>query len=162
MPISIPEGEPRALVRRFLTEPQERALLGLLATHDTLMRALETRLLAAHRLSLSAFETLIAILHAEGAESTITELAHEVRLSPSRVSRLVAELEGSGLVERRRSAADSRATSVSVTERGWERVQEAAPAYLETSRAILFDRLSPRDIDRLARIWDRLRVAEKR
>lgn len=161
MPISIPEGEPRALVRRFLTEPQERALLGLLNTHARLMRELEARLLAEHRLSLSAFDALIAILHAAGDETTITELAHEVRLSPSRVSRLVAELESSGLVERRRSAADSRATSVSVTERGWQRVQEAAPTYLETSRAILFDRLSPRDVDRLVGIWDRLHVDEQ-
>jgi DNA-binding MarR family transcriptional regulator len=151
-----PPEEARALVRAFLSEDEERAWLGLLETHEALVRALDARLLAQHQLPLSAFEALIQIAHAEDATISISELAERIRLSPSQVSRLVIDLERRGLVERHRSSTDARSTRAAITEAGWAALREAAPSYLSTIRAHLFDRLSEREVKQLRRIWERI------
>jgi DNA-binding MarR family transcriptional regulator len=144
-------------VRAFLSEDEELAWLGLLEAHEALVRALDARLLAEHQLPLSAFEALIQIAHAEDGTISISELAERIRLSPSQVSRLVIDLERRGLVERQRSSADARSTRAAITEAGRTALREAAPAYLSTIRAHLFDRLSEREVKQLARIWERIR-----
>jgi DNA-binding MarR family transcriptional regulator len=157
---SAPE-EARALVRSFLSDEEELAWLGLLETHEALVRALDARLLAEHQLPLSAFEALIQIAHAEDGTISISGLATRIRLSPSQVSRLVIDLERRGLVERRRSSTDARSTHAGITEAGRAELREAAPTYLSTIRAHLFDRLSEREVKQLRRIWERIRNEER-
>jgi hypothetical protein len=57
--------EARAMVRAFLSEEQERIWFGLVQTYDVLLRDLDARLLAEHNLSLSTFEAIMHITHAE-------------------------------------------------------------------------------------------------
>jgi DNA-binding MarR family transcriptional regulator len=149
--------EARALVRSFLSDEEELAWYGLLETHEALVRALDARLLAQHHMPLSAFEALIQIAHAEDGAISISELAERIRLSPSQVSRLVIDLEHKGLFERHRSSTDARSTHAGITEAGRAELREAAPAYLATIRAQLFDRLSEREVKQLRRIWERIR-----
>ena len=146
----------QALIRRFLSEDEERAWLGLLATREAIVRALDAELQHQHRLPLSNFDALIAIAHAENGEITISDLAEQVMLSPSRISRLMIEFEREGLVERRRSASDARSTRALITEKGRDRLREAAPTYLATVKTILIDKLPQRDVKHLASTWDRL------
>jgi DNA-binding MarR family transcriptional regulator len=152
-------GEARAMVRAFLSEDEERVWFALTETYDAVHRALDARLLAEHNLSLSAFEALMHITHADTGAIGISDLAEKIRLSPSQVSRIALELERSGLVERRRSEDDSRSTEVTITDAGRDQLQAAAPAYLETIRKHLFDNLSERDVRQLARIWERIGAA---
>jgi DNA-binding MarR family transcriptional regulator len=156
---SAPE-ETRALVRSFLSEEEELAWHGLLETHEALVSALDARLLAEHQLPLSAFEALIQIAHVEDGTISISGLAERIRLSPSQVSRLVIDLERKGLVERRRSSTDARSTRAAITEAGRSELREAAPAYLATIRADLFDRLTEREVKQLRRIWERIQARD--
>jgi DNA-binding MarR family transcriptional regulator len=146
----------RAVTRAFLTDDQERAWHGLVDAHESLTRALDTRMLAEHRMPLSAIEALIEIAHAEQGSISVSDLAARIRLSPSRTSRLAIELEHEGLVERQRNTADTRSTRVAATQAGRDRLLEAAPTYLSTIRAHLFDGLGDRDIKQLARILERI------
>lgn len=155
-------GAARAMVRAFLTEEEERIWFGLTETHDALLRALDARMLAEHRMPLSAFEALMHITHAEAGAISVSDLAERIRLSPSQVSRIAIDLERTGLVQRRRSASDPRATEVAVTDAGYAKIQEAAPAYLTTIRTYLFAALSERDIKQLARISERIEAARPR
>lgn len=148
--------EARALIAAFLSDDEERAWHALVDTHASLMRALDARLLAEHRMPLGTLEALMEIAHAEGGSISVSDLAQRVRLSPSRTSRLALELERDGLVERRRDSADSRSTLVAATKAGRDRLLEAAPAYLSTIRAHLFEGLGERDIKQLARILGRI------
>jgi len=68
------------------------------------------------------------------------------------------ELEREGLVERRRDSGDSRSTRVTATQAGRDRLLEAAPAYLSTIRAHLFEGLGERDVKQLARILARIQA----
>jgi DNA-binding MarR family transcriptional regulator len=148
--------EARALIAAFLSDDEERAWHAMVDTHASLMRALDARLLAEHRMPLGTLEALMEIAHAEGGSISVSDLAERVRLSPSRTSRLAMELERDGLVERRRDSGDSRSTRVAATRAGRDRLLEAAPAYLSTIRAHLFEGLGERDVKQLARILGRI------
>src|SRR5262245_25666210 len=104
-----------------------------------------------HRLPLTTFDALAQIAHAPDGEIAISDLAEEVRLSPSRVSRLVMELEQEGLVVRRRSDEDGRSTRAAITDRGRERLGEGVPTYMSAVREHLLDGLSQADVKALAR-----------
>jgi DNA-binding MarR family transcriptional regulator len=151
--------EARAVVRAFLSEEEEMAWRGLLETYAQLVGALDARLIAEHNMPLGAIDALIAIAHAEGGAISVSELAEQLGLSPSRVSRLAIDLERQGLVERRRSSSDSRSTEVAATDAGRARLLEAAPGYFETVRGLLIDPLGKRELKQLGRIWERLRAA---
>jgi DNA-binding MarR family transcriptional regulator len=148
-PRTAPEEEGRALLRALLSKKEEQAWRGLVETHEALVRALDARLLAEHKLSLSAFEAPIEIAHADESTISISALAERTRLSPSRVSRLAIDLERDGLARRGRASADLRSTHVTITEAGWTRLREAAPTYLSTIRALLLDGLSEREVRQL-------------
>jgi DNA-binding MarR family transcriptional regulator len=153
--------EGRAVMRAFLSEEQERSWQGLLDASESLIQALDSRLVAEHRMPLSMIEALIEIAHAEGGSISVSDLAERVRLSPSRTSRLAMELEREGLVERQRDTTDTRSTRVAATEAGRERLLEAAPTYLGTIRAHLFEGLSERDVKQLARILERINARRR-
>jgi DNA-binding MarR family transcriptional regulator len=151
--------EARAMVRAFLSDEEERIWFGLMETYDSLLRALDARMLAEHNMPLSAFEALMHITHAEEGAISIAQLALRVRLSPSQVSRIAIDLERRGLVQRQRSATDSRSTEVAITDAGRAQLQHAAPAYLSTIRTRIFEGLSERDVKQLARILARIEGA---
>jgi DNA-binding MarR family transcriptional regulator len=156
------QEQARAMVRSFLTDEQERIWFALTGTYDALLGALDTRMLAEHNLPLSAFEALMHITHAEEGAISISDLAELVRLSPSQVSRIAIELERKGLVQRQRSATDSRSTEVAVTDAGRAQLQEAAPTYLSTIRSHLFEGLQEREVKQLARILERIQTTHPR
>jgi DNA-binding MarR family transcriptional regulator len=148
--------EARALIRAFLSEEEERAWTGMVDTHEALLRALDERLLAEHKMPLSTFEALMHIAHAEEGTIAISELAERIRLSPSHVSRLVIALERQGFVGRQRSSKDARSTRATITESGRKQLREAGSTYLSTIRALLLDPLGEREIEQLVHIWERI------
>lgn len=160
MPIKPTPEEVKPLIRSYLSEKEERAWLGLLETYERIVRELDRRLLREHRLPLKTFETLIQLAHTPGEEMAISELAEQAMLSPSRMSRLVMQLERDGLVARRRSSADARSTFAAITPKGKETLLEAAPTYLTTVRRLLIERLSKNQVAQLATIWQRVPPAD--
>jgi DNA-binding MarR family transcriptional regulator len=148
--------EGSALVRTYMSEPEQEAWLGLVETYESLVRALDAQLLAEHGVSLSAFEALLQIAHTDGGTIGVSDLANRIRLSQSRVSRLVAELENKGLVERRRSTTDARSTHAVISEAGWTRLRQAAPTYLQSVRTNFLDGLAAKDIENLRRVWKKV------
>ena len=85
--------------RQVLT-PQVSAqtvFVRLLHAHGSMMRAIEARLLAEHGLSANDFEALVHLSHAEEGALRRIDLAEQLRLSPSGVTRLLDGLEHAGL-----------------------------------------------------------------
>jgi DNA-binding MarR family transcriptional regulator len=148
--------EARQIMRAFLTEEEERLWFALMDTYDAVMHALDSRLVAEHQLSLSTFEALMHIAHADDGHISISELAQRIRISPSQVSRIAIDLERRGLVQRQRGANDSRSTEVAITDAGRAQLQQAAPTYLSTVRNQIFDALTDRDVKQLTKIWQRI------
>ncbi|MBL1073387.1 MarR family transcriptional regulator [Nocardia sp. 2] len=105
----------------------------LLARHATTSCALEKELQGRHQLGLSEFETLDRLIDAGCANYKMSDLAHDIHLSQSALSRAVARLERDGLVSRTLCTEDRRAIFVCLTDKGRELHSEAAP----THRAVL-------------------------
>jgi DNA-binding MarR family transcriptional regulator len=94
-------------------------------------RELETN----HGISGSDFEVLQQLYASKDRSAKMNELAENVHLSQSALSRLVARLEKDGLIERCMCTEDRRAVFAQLTKAGAERYEAARP----TQRAVLRD-----------------------
>jgi DNA-binding MarR family transcriptional regulator len=90
----------------------------LLAQHAVVSGALEHRLQADHGIGLSEFETLDRLTDARCEKYRMSDLARDMYLSQSALSRAVARLERLGLISRCMCPDDRRGIFVSLTEAG--------------------------------------------
>jgi DNA-binding MarR family transcriptional regulator len=115
---------------------------SLLASYTSISCALD-RALAEFELGMSDYEVLerLAEAGAKGqpgiCKARVQQLASEVHLSQSALSRVIARLERAGLVERAMCAEDRRGIFVQLTAAGAQRQQDAEPAH----RAVLAEHL---------------------
>ncbi|HEX5087369.1 MAG TPA: MarR family transcriptional regulator [Nocardioides sp.] len=105
----------------------------LLARHATVSCALEKALEVEHGIGLSEFETLDRLVDANCSNYRMSDLACDMHLSQSALSRAVARLERDGLVRRDMCPDDRRAMFVCLTAEG-KRVHRRA---LPTHRSVL-------------------------
>jgi DNA-binding MarR family transcriptional regulator len=95
--------------------------------HAVVAEDLEREMQRKHGLSRSEFEVLDRLAEAPGHHRRIQELADEVHISQSALSRLVSRLETDGLVCRNACADDRRGIYACLTDEGLERVEAARP-----------------------------------
>ena len=119
-----------ALVQRWRT---------LLTSYNEVAGQLERALQDSHGLTMGEFETLDRLISVTCEKRRMQELAADMYLSQSALSRTVARLEKGGLVSRSLCEDDRRGVFVTVTEQGLQRHAEARA----THRAILAEHLGP-------------------
>jgi DNA-binding MarR family transcriptional regulator len=108
------------------------------AAHARVREALERALQRNHQLSLSEYEVLLRLAESDAPKGRrIQELAEEVHLSQSALSRLVDRLEEAGYVTRATCDYDRRGIFACVTDAGRKAEKEANP----THRAVLAETL---------------------
>lgn len=86
----------------------------------------------------------------------MSELAVYTASTLSRLSNVVIRLEKRGWVSRRPDPADGRYTLATLTEDGWAKVTEAAPAHVAEVRRIVFDPLTKAQQQQMGRIAQRV------
>ncbi|MFF6806042.1 MarR family transcriptional regulator [Streptomyces sp. NPDC012616] len=79
-------------------------------------------------------------------------LAEQLMFTRSRLTRAVIRLEESGYVRRREDPADGRGQLAELTETGMELMAKAAPGHVTAVRRVVFDALSPEQVEQLATI----------
>lgn len=136
--------------------PRTAAWLSLLRAHAELKRTLETQLTARHGLSLSAYELLSRLAHAEGGHLRMTDLAEQIQLSLSRVSRLMDQLERDGLVCRRSCPGDSRAVHATIEPPGRKLSAAAQATFSEVLEERFLGRLDRDEVEQLSALLGRL------
>src|SRR3954452_12261496 len=100
------------------------------AEHARVREALEHRLQREHRLSLTEYEVLRRLSDSPEGHRRIQELAEEIHLSQSALSRLVQRLEDDGYVSRHVGAHARRGVSACVPEAGRKAQAEARPTHV--------------------------------
>lgn len=103
----------------------------LLDRHAAVSCALEKALQDEHEIGLSEFETLERVVDANCGNYRMSDLAGDIHLSQSALSRAVARLERDGLVERSMCVDDRRAVYVCLTEKGKRVYEQARPTHRE-------------------------------
>ena len=144
---------------KYFPPDREAAWFGLLSAHAELTRGLDARLSAEHGLTLSAYELLSRLAHAEDGHLRMSELAGKSSLSLSRVSRVVDSLCARGLAERRSCATDSRVVHATITDAGRELLAAAQDTFFATVEERFLGRLSCDEVGLLGDIFGRLVAA---
>jgi DNA-binding MarR family transcriptional regulator len=109
------------------------------AEHARVREALEHRLQREHRLSLTEYEVLRRLSDSPEGHRRIQELAEEIRLSQSALSRLVQRLEDDGFVCRNVCDHDRRGVFACVTDAGRKAQAEAHPTHVSVLAETLGD-----------------------
>jgi DNA-binding MarR family transcriptional regulator len=110
----------------------------VLACYSTVSCALDRALQDAHQIGMSEFEALDRLVDATCDQRRMHDLAEDMYLSQSALSRTVARLERAGLVSRTMCADDRRAIVVTLTDAGRALHAEAR----RTQRAVLAEHLA--------------------
>ena len=89
------------------------------------------------------YEILSRLHRAPDRTLRMSDLAHDVGFSPSRLSHAIARMEASGWVARQPSDTDRRGTEATLTESGSKKVDDVTPAHFALVRKLVFDTLGP-------------------
>jgi DNA-binding MarR family transcriptional regulator len=127
-----------------------------LRAHAALTRELNTRLIAEHGLTLNDYEVLLQLAHAPDRQMRRVDLASEVLLTASGITRLLDGLERAGYVERAQCESDGRVSYAVLTEAGLAKLREAADTHLEDVHVLFLERFSRAERETLAELLGRL------
>jgi DNA-binding MarR family transcriptional regulator len=122
----------------WLDGDQERAWLAYIRVQLRLAYEMNRQLLADSGMSLPDYDVLTALSVADGDRMQITVLAAQIGWERSRVSHHVRRMSARDLVSCGLSAADRRVTEVTLTSRGRQALQEAAPGHVDLVRRLFF------------------------
>ena len=114
----------------LLSDAQMLAWRRYLRVHAVVTRRLEGELLAEHGLPLASYDVLVQLVESPQRKLRMSELAEQVLLSRSGLTRMVDRLEREELVRREAWADDARGQFTVITEAGVERLRAASPTHL--------------------------------
>jgi len=129
---------------------------SFLRAHASITRTLERELDTEAGLPLAWYDVLVQLATAPGRKLRMAQLADEVLLSRSGLTRLVDRLEKEGLVRRERSADDARGTFTVLTPAGVQRLREAAPVHLSGVQRHWLDHFDETELRQLGDLLARL------
>jgi len=132
-----------------------RAWRGLIRLRQTAMREIDRRLRAAGEITLADYGVLITLVSAPEMRLRMSDLSIQRNLSPSGMTRVVAALEDRGLVRREPDPADGRGSLAALTRTGLEALRRAQVHHHAAVRETYLGRLTPRELDRLAQLFEK-------
>jgi len=134
---------------RWLSADEQRYWRAWLTSNVLLQQAFERDLKATHGLSLAEYEILVRLSEAPDRQLRMSDLAQITLASRSRLSHQITRMEADGLVVRQECESDRRGFLAVLTERGWQRLVDAAPEHVESVRRHLVDVLTPEEFEQL-------------
>jgi len=106
-----------------------RAFVALVRSHAAVTRRLSAQLTNDHGLSINDYEVLLRLSRAPEQRMRRVDLAGEVLLTPSGITRLLDGLERAGFVERGTCDSDRRVVYAVLTDVGLAKLREASTTH---------------------------------
>ena len=106
-----------------------------ITVHGVLIEMLDRELVAADCIPLHWYDVLVELVEAPERRLRMHQLAEQVVLSRSGLTRLVDRLEAAGLLTRERDGTDRRGAYAVLTEQGYQALRKAWPVYARGIRA---------------------------
>jgi DNA-binding MarR family transcriptional regulator len=132
-------------------DPRLAPWRAFLLAHARVSRRLDEELRAEHDVSFAEYDALLTIAQAPDRRIRMGQLAEEVLLSKSGVTRLIDRLVGDGLVERSTCLSDARGAEAVLTERGLARLRDASRTHLRGISQHFLGIVDPADLEGLER-----------
>jgi DNA-binding MarR family transcriptional regulator len=133
-----------------LSAPEEAFWRALMRIVLSLPHRLDIDLVRAVGITANEYTTLMCLSEAANREHRMADLAKAAALSPSRMTRLVDDLQARGLVTKRASSEDGRGNVAKLTPAGLAKLKAAWPAHLASVRERVFDHIDPSTIAKAA------------
>ena len=140
-----------------LADPRIDAWGMLLETHNELHNAIAHRLEREAGLPVSWLGVLIRLARAPGQRMRMTQLAREMTISTSGLTRLVDRIEAAGHVRREACSEDRRGFHAVLTPTGLRAVEAALPDHLDDLGRYLAGALSSVELAQLTDLLRRVR-----
>jgi DNA-binding MarR family transcriptional regulator len=147
------------LSSQVLSQQQHSALdswIRLIRGHASATRTISAQLVADHGLTINDYEALLHLARSEEGRMRRVDLAEQLILTASGVTRLLDGLETAGLVERASCASDRRVAYAVLTESGRAKLQAASESHIADVRAFFEERYTADELEHLARLLGRL------
>ncbi len=149
-------SRPTSTATRWLDPVEARAWRNYIDTINALQHALEEDV-APFGLTMGDYEVLVRLSERPERRLRMCDLAGELRLSPSGLTRRLDGLVRSGLVSREQSPDDRRVMLAVLTDTGYALLVEVAPHHVEGVRRHFIDRMSPTEIEAMANAFAKVR-----
>jgi DNA-binding MarR family transcriptional regulator len=141
------------------TLPSTDAFSSLLGAHAAITRELSAALVASHGLTINDYGCLLLLSRAGEEGMRRIDLANELQLSPSGITRLLDRLEDQGLVGKGECKEDARVSYAILTDAGLAKLREAAPGHIDDIERKLAAVLSDEEMATLAELLGRFTEA---
>ncbi|MEO7349535.1 MAG: MarR family transcriptional regulator [Terrimesophilobacter sp.] len=141
---------------KWLNRDELLAWVQFVAVLQLLPPALDAQLDRDADLTHFEYFTLAMLSEAPNRTLRMTLLAGQTNATLARLSRVVSNLESRGFAERMACAEDRRATNVSLTDVGWQKVVATAPEHVNLVRSVVIDALTAEEIAQLGAISAKL------
>jgi DNA-binding MarR family transcriptional regulator len=132
------------------------AWTSFLRAHAAITRELSAELVSEHGLTINDYEVLLRLSRAPDRMLKRVELAQQVLLTPSGITRLLAGLERAGLVDRAECSSDARISYARLTDEGYAKLREAAKTHIAGVERTYLERFSETERKTLADLLGRL------
>ena len=136
---------------RWLTDEQQQMWRRFVEVLIRVPAALETQLQHDAGLTHMGYVVLLTLSEQPDRRMPMSHLARSVSSSLSRLSHVVARLEGMGWVRRERNLEDGRVQIAVLTDEGYAKVVATAPGHVDAVQRLIFDRLTPAQVRQLAK-----------
>jgi DNA-binding MarR family transcriptional regulator len=147
---------------RWLSPREERAWLAYVDLSTLLGDYLDQQLRRDAGLSHLEYALMAYLSAAPDQVVTMTRLAEWLKITRSRLTRMVIRLEEAGYVLRRPDPDDRRGQLTVLTDGGMELLAKAAPGHVAAVRHAVFDALTSEQVDQLADIGEAITQALRR
>jgi DNA-binding MarR family transcriptional regulator len=138
------------------TLPSTDAFANLATAYATLTRELSASLVADHGLTINDYGCLLLLSRAGEDGMRRIDLANELQLSPSGITRLLDRLEDQGLVGKGACKEDARVSYAILTDGGLEKLRAAAPGHIEDIERRLAEVLDDEEMRTLTELLGRI------
>ena len=132
-----------------------RAFAALLRAHAAATRRLSAQLTADHGLTINDYEVLLRLARAPDRRMRRVDLAEQILLTASGITRLLDGLERSGYVERGSCDSDRRVVYGVLTEAGLQKLREASVSHVDQIDAFFAERFDHPEIESIAALLER-------
>jgi DNA-binding MarR family transcriptional regulator len=149
----------QVLSTQEVSDPTLTAWLRFLRAHAQITRELGARLEADHGLTMSDYDVLIQLYFAEGHAMRRVDIARQVLLTASGITRLLDGLERCGLVAKQACGSDARVSYAVLTEEGVRKVEAARDSHLADVDELFGSQFKSEERQQLAELLGRLPLA---
>ena len=143
---------------RWLDNEEERAWRSLMAMQEGLGEFIDRQLRSRCGLSHADFQVLAHLSEAPEARLRSFELGRLLHWEKGRLSQHVSRMQARGLVTRQRCSQDRRGLDITLTPKGSELIERAAPLHVADVRHAVIDQLSSTELATLTVIADKVRA----